>query len=250
MHKFIVNFNSIDMPSFLKVKSVNTSILPEVKNNFQEIVGGVGLIDGGFSIGGKVISLDIILVVPEDKSLLEIQRELAWWLKGDNFKLSPLVISDECQLEYMAKVDSSVDISDLTYIGEGTINFIVPSGMAINRNIQYGAIEGNKKIVVDYIGTAEAFPTFKFTPSQDYSNTTLRISDINRGINCLVTGNFEADKTITINCDKKFVKINDSLNLNMINLESEWLSIESRRLNVFSYNLEGEMEMSYFERWL
>ena len=250
MMKFMVTFNGADMPDCLKVKAVNTSVLPEVKTSYKDIAGGFGVMDTGTAIGGKTISLDIVIVPPAGKSLLEMQREVAFWLMGNDFKLSPLVISDECDLEYMAKVNGAVNIKDLFFAGEGTIDFYVPKGIAVGRFTRYGANESGNKIVVDYLGTAPSYPIFEFTPAKDYKHTTLRIAHVDTGDTMLVTGDFKAGEKVTIDSTKRLVKKGDVLSLDMIDLKSKWLKLKGRRINTFTYNLEGEMVLSYQESWL
>ncbi|HBI7084843.1 TPA: phage tail family protein [Clostridium perfringens] len=250
MMKFMVTFNGVDMPDCLKVKAVNTSILPEVKTSYKDVAGGFGVIDTGTTIGGKTISLDVVIVPPAGKSLLEMQREVAFWLMGNDFKLSPLVISEECDLEYMAKVNGAVNIKDLFFVGEGTIDFYVPKGIAVGRFTRYGANESGNKIIVDYLGTAPSYPIFEFTPTKDYKNTTLRIAHIETGDTTLITGNFNAGEKIIIDSTKRLVKKGGVLSLDMIDLKSKWLKLKGRRINTFTYNLEGEMVLSYQESWL
>lgn len=250
MINFMVTFNNLDMPDFLKVKAVNTSALPEINNSFKSVAGGWGSLDTGTTIGGKKIEIEFTIVVPKDKSLLEMQRDLSYWLMGDSFKLSPLVISDECQLEYMAKVNNQVDITDQTFTGEGKIEFIVPKGVAVNRNIIYGANESGNKIIVDYLGTAPTYPVFEFTPDSDYKNTTFRISHVNTGETFILKGDFKAGETIIIDCNKKLVKKGGVLSLDMIDLESDWLKLKGRRMNEFTYSLNGKCVMSYKETWM
>ncbi|MDK0636888.1 phage tail family protein [Clostridium perfringens] len=250
MMKFMVTFNEMDMPDFLKVRAVHTSILPEIKNSYKNIAGGFGVVESGTAIGGKRIELDVIIVPPKNKNLLQAQRELAFWLMGNDFKTSPLVISDEPHLEYMAKVDEGVDIKDLLFAGEGTIPFFVPSGVAYGRHLRHGAMESPNRLFVDYLGTAPSFPVFEFTPSKEYRNTTLRIAHIETGDTFLLTGNFKAGEKVTIDSSKRLVKKGEQLSLDMMDLKSKWLKLKGRRINNFTFNLEGELKLTYKEAWL
>lgn len=250
MMNFMVTFNGADMPDFLKVKAVNTSVLPEIKNNYKNVAGGFGAISTGTSIGGKKISLEVIIVPPKGKNLLQMQRELAYWLMGNDFKPSSLVISDEAHLEYMAKVEDATDISDLLFVGTGTINFYAPSGVAFGRFTRYGANESANRIFVDYLGTAPSFPTFEFTPKVSVKNKTLRIVHVETGDTFLLTGDFTAGEKVVIDSSKRLVKKGADLSLDMIDLKSRWLKLHGRRTNNFTYNLEGEMLLSYKEAWL
>ena len=248
---FYINFNGMDIPEFVRVKAVNTTALPEIKTNYKSVAGGFGVIDTGTTIGGKIIEIEFIIVLPAGMSLLRAERELGYWLMGNDFKLSPLVISDECELEYMAKVNGNVPVSDLMVAGEGTIEFFVPRGFATNRFIKHGAVDSNlKEAMVDYYGTADSFPIFYFTPSRDYTKESLRITHVNKGESIILTGNFKEGEKITIDCNKKLVKVGDNLSLDLIDLNSKWVKISNRRINNFTYNLEGELSLDYFENWL
>lgn len=250
MLPFMITFNNMDMPDFLRVKAINTSALPEINNSFKTVAGGWGSLDTGTTVGGKKIEVEFTIVIPKDRTLLDMQRDLSYWLMGDGFKLSPLVISDECQLEYMAKVNNQVDITDQTFTGEGKIEFIIPKGVAVNRNTIFGANESGNKIVADYLGTAPAYPVFEFTPSMDLKNKTLKIVHVNSGDVFLAKGDFKAGETFIIDCNKKLVKKGGILSLDMIVLESDWLKLQGRRMNEFTYNLDGKCVMSYQETWV
>lgn len=251
MNNFYINFNGMDIPDFVRVKAVNTTALPEISNNYKNVAGGFGVISTGTAVGGKTIEIEFVIVLPKGLNLLQAERELAYWLMGNDFKLSPLVISDECELEYQAQVNGNVNVSDLLVAGEGTIEFFVPRGVATHRFTKHGAVDNtNKEVVVDYYGTADSFPVFEFTPSREYVKESFRLTHKEKGESLILTGNFKAGEKITIDCNKKLVKIGNDLQLNMLDLQSRWLKISSRRINTFTFNFDGEMVMDYKENWL
>lgn len=249
MDKFYVNFNGVDIPEFVKVKAVNTTVLPEISHSFKTVSGRLGAVETGTTIGSKKISLDIVIVVPEDRTLLDMERELAYWLKGDNFKTSKLVISDECSLEYNAKVSGSPSIKDSIFSGEGSIEFVVPDGLAHSRFKKFGAVNENE-ILVDYLGTGTTFPIITFTPAVTLKNEVLRLTHVEKGVSVILNGTFTAGDTITIDCTKRVVKLNGVLSMGMIDLASDWLNISDRDINTFRCNLDGELSLEYKETWL
>ncbi|WP_415338043.1 distal tail protein Dit [Clostridium perfringens] len=251
MKKFSVIFNDVEIPEFVKVKAVNTTVLPEISTNYKTIAGGSGVIDTKITKGGKKVSLEVVIVLNKDSNLLQLQRELAFWLRGDNFKLSSLVITDEEELEYKAKINNSVDIKDLLVAGEGTIDFYVPSGVATSRNYSYGTEIATDTVLVDYFGTENAYPIITFTPSQSYKNGTLRIIEELTGNTFLSTPyNFTANVPIVIDCTKRLVKVGEDLHLDLIDLKSKWPTLQARRVNKFRVNLSGKLEIKYKETWL
>lgn len=247
---FNVIFNEIDMPDFLKVKAVNTTIFPEINHSFKNIAGGKGTVEMGTSFGAKEIQLDFKIVVPKDKSLMEVQRELSVWLMGDNFKLSPLIISDEPDMVYMAKVKDSTSVKDSIFIGEGTITFIVPKGVASYRYEKHGAING-KAIGIYYLGTAETYPLIEWTPARDFGKgTVLKFTHAQTGDVVILEGSFKAGQKVLVDCNKKLVKVGGNLALSMISLDSEWIKIKDKGINTVSCNLEGALKCTYKENWL
>lgn len=245
---FNINFNGVDMPSFLKVKAVNTSLFPEISHNFKEVAGSKGVKEAGTSFGAKEIKVDFIIVVPKDKNLMQMERELSYWLMGNSFKTSPLIISDEPDLMYMAKVKDAVEVKDALFTGDGTITFVVPSGMASNRFEKHGAVAG-KEINIYYNGTAETYPVIEFTPTQDYMNQVLKVVEVKTGNAVILQGTFKANEKVIIDCSKRLVKVGGKLALSMISLESDWIKIEGRGLHKITLNLDGKIDCIYKENW-
>ncbi|MDZ5038617.1 hypothetical protein GNF66_16010, partial [Clostridium perfringens] len=117
------------MPSYVKVRAVHYSALPELENNFKQKTSGIGLIDTGTQILGKKIKVDFS-IVRDNRSLLQLTQDFAKWLMGNNFNLSPLEITDGETYTFQAKVNNGVEISDAFMVGEGSIEFMVPTGDA------------------------------------------------------------------------------------------------------------------------
>lgn len=245
---FNINFNGVDMPSFLKVKAVNTSLFPEINHNFKQVAGSKGVKEAGTTFGAKEIEIEFIIVVPKNKNLIQMERELSYWLMGNNFKTSPLIISDEPDLFYMAKVKDATKVKDSIFTGDGTITFVIPSGIASSRFEKHGAVAG-REIDIYYNGTAETFPVIEFTPTQNYTNQTLRIVDIGTGKAVILQGSFNINEKVTIDCNKRLVKVGGKLALSMISLESDWIKIEGRGLHKITLSLDGKIDCTYKENW-
>ena len=245
---FNINFNGVDMPDFLRVVAVNTTLFPELTHSFKSVAGSKGVRETGTTWGAKEIDIDFKIIVPKDKSLLQIERELAYWLMGNNFKTSPLIISDEPDLLYMAKVKEATKVKDAIFLGEGTITFVVPHGVATNRFEKHGAVSG-REVSIYYTGTAESYPVIEFTPSATYTKTVFKVYNPSNGSAVILNGTFNAGEKILIDCEKSLVKVGGKLALSMINLQSEWLKIEGRGLHRFVANLEGTLSCTYKENW-
>ena len=103
----MITFNGVDIPPFVKVSAINIQTLPALETNLKTIIGSSGRLCGRTDLGEKSISCDIKVIVPQGSSLQKCGRELAVWLRGDDFRLSPLIINDDPDVLYLAKVSNS-----------------------------------------------------------------------------------------------------------------------------------------------
>lgn len=243
----MLNFNGADVPNFVKVKRVNISALPSVSTNLKANAGGYGVLSGESTFGEKVISADVSIVIPSGYSLQKCARELAVWLQGDNFKLSPLIISDDAEVHYMAKISNSVAINDLIFAGEGTIEFVVPSGVAVGSVKSY---TGTTKSTFTYGGTAKAYPQIELTLNSQISNGVVNITNVKTGEKISLAGTFQAGNKIKIDCSKHLVKVNDKLQLNMLSLDSQFFGTVVGA-NEISCSISGSsLKIIFQERFL
>lgn len=243
----MLNFNGKSLPKFMKVKRVNISALPSVSTNLKANAGGYGVLSGESTFGEKVISADVSIVIPSGYSLQKCARELAVWLQGDNFKLSPLIISDDAEVHYMAKISNSVAINDLIFAGEGTIEFVVPSGVAVGSVKSY---TGTTKSTFTYGGTAKAYPQIELTLNSQISNGVVNITNVKTGEKISLAGTFQAGNKIKIDCSKHLVKVNDKLQLNMLSLDSQFFGTVVGA-NEISCSISGSsLKIIFQERFL
>lgn len=216
---FGIKFNGKPIPSYVRVRSVKYTALPELQNNFQRKISGVGLVDAGTQILGKTVTVEFS-IIKDNRSILQLTQDFAKWLMGNNFNLSPLEITDGEKVTFQAKVNNGVEITDALAVGEGTIEFIVPTGVATGGNSDVSVV-GNK-ITVYYTGSAISFPQVSVTLEE--ATSVVRIQDPRSGRQVTVNGNFRAGDTIEIDCMAKRVKINGYINMKGVSLNSTWIS--------------------------
>ena len=226
---FNITFNGQPIPSFVKVTGVRYTALPELQHNLQAKTSGVGLIDNGTQILGKTVSIDFVLV-KDHRSILQLSQEFAKWLIGNDFKLSPLAITDGETITYQAKVSNNVQITDAWRTGEGTVEFLIPTGVAQGSNAPI-TVNGNT-ITVDYTGSAISYPVIICNVSA--TTTMLSVSSSNGG-RITVHGNFRAGDTVVFDCLNKRIKVNGYINMKGMSLDSTWLSFPTEG----SYTITG-----------
>lgn len=248
---FNITFNGVSIPSFVKVRTVDFAVLPDINHSFKQIAGGFGLLEAGTTLGGKVLKMKIIIVKDADKSLSEMSREFAYWLRGNDYKLSDLIISDDISVIYTAKINTKVDIADLIFVGEGSLEFIVPSGSAKGSFVEGSiSLADNGSFQILYNGTAPTQPAITWTPSADLTNATVNITCTETGDLVSLTGNFTAGVPVLIDCKNKVVKKGGLVDLKMINFTTNWINFKSRGTYTITASKAGTYYCSYNEYWL
>ena len=242
----MLNFNGVDIPNFVKVKAVNISALPSLNTNLKGGTAGFGVINSKTTFEEKYVKAIISIVIPKGYTLQKCSRELAVWLKGNNFELSPLTIKDDPDIRYMAKVSASVDLSDLIYVGEGELEFVVPSGCGESTNEKVAT--GTLKASINYQGSHRAFPLIEITVGATAS--VINITHIQKGDVLYLNGSFKTGDKILIDCNKHLVKLNDKVHMELIGITSKFLQLDSG-LNEISCSVTGSnVKVTYRERFL
>ena len=244
----MLNFNGVDIPNFIKVRAVNISALASVSTNLKTNAGGYGVLSGNSTFAEKVISADISIVIPSGYSIQKCARELAGWLKGNDFKLSPLIIKDDSEVQYMAKVNNSVDISDLIFAGEGSIEFVIPSGVALGTSTK--TYTGTTRAVFTYGGTIKAYPQIEVTMNSQINSGSINIVNVKTGEKISLAGSFNIGDKIVIDCSKHLVKVNDEIQLNMLSLDSQFFGTVLGANEISCSSTGASLKVIFQERFL
>lgn len=243
----MLKFNNKNLPDFIKVRKVTVQTLPTVTTNMKSIAGGFGCVSGKSSFAEKVIKADVSIIIPKGETLQSCARTLAGWLKGDNFKVSPLVLLDDTSVQYMAKVNSSISLSDLIFVGEGSLEFVVPSGLA--ENVSSKSATGTKTVSFTNNGTHTILPEIQVTLSEAVNDGTVLITHVQSGDRIILNGTFKAGDVVTINNSKHLVKMNNNVSMNMIGLSTNFFEIGEGGHSITS-SVNSSLKVIFQERWL
>lgn len=130
-------------------KSTNRTILPPVRKSSYIIPQRNGdLTNIGIVFDTRTISIQVFISQTSLPKLREKLRDIAFWLQG----YGELVFDDEPDKIYDARIEESLDLSQVAYSGEFIVNFICQPfayKRAENKSIYLGS---NK---INYSGTAE-----------------------------------------------------------------------------------------------
>lgn len=244
----MLTFNGNKVPEFVKVQAVNIQVLPMIESNLKTIVGSSGRLAGRSSLGEKLISCDVVIVIPDGYTLQKCARELAVWLRGDDFRVSPLIITDDADVRYMAKVNNSAELSDLLVAGQGTIEFVVPSGDS--ESVNTTTVSGTNSVTVNNQGTKVVYPVITATLGTAVTNGTINVKNNTTGNKVTLHGTFKAGEVLTIDCDKHLVKRGDTLDISMLNIESHFFGLKEGNNVIQCDNNSTKITVTYRKKFL
>jgi len=121
----MINFAGVDMPSYLKVNKVSYPILPTLDSKTEKVYGRAGEYDFGVEIGTRTIKFEVQLIAEDQYDIMNKSTDLAQWLFYED--LQPLIIMDEPDKQYMARIVGDSEIEELFRVGHATLEFLIPS---------------------------------------------------------------------------------------------------------------------------
>lgn len=157
-----IKFNEAEMPSFVKVLGINHSILPPISQNQLTIGGRAGAYDFGNTVGTREIAVSIAIIAPEENVMPRLLEELSLWLLFDEAK--ELVLGDNPDRYYLAKVTGDTDITEEFIVGEGTITFVCtdPYIYGQERELIIPTPYQGQAMELVNTGNAETYPQMSF----------------------------------------------------------------------------------------
>jgi predicted phage tail component-like protein len=173
----MIKLNNIDIPSFVKVTDIKQSVLPPVSQKTVKVNGRAGEIDFGNEIGSREIEVEFTILGANTTDLRGKVRQLAQWLYYEEPK--PLVINEEPDKFYMAKVTGDSELDDIVRYGQGSIVFYCADPYAYSTNEKEIALNQTlpeDPAIVENAGAVETFPKYRFEFTQPTTEFTV-ISD-------------------------------------------------------------------------
>lgn len=139
-------------------RSIDRSLIPELRKNEFTIPGKHGAVDYGLNTYAKrPIGIQLGLMRNADHNALRLKaRDIAKWLSGKGL----LIFDDEPDKAYDAAVYSYVGIDQIRLLPAGTLSIdfeCQPFAESLNyRQVNTEITDSNTEVPVDVYGTAEA----------------------------------------------------------------------------------------------
>lgn len=121
----MINFAGVDIPSYIKVNKIGYPILPTIDSKTEKVAGKAGEYDFGVEIGTRSIKVDIQLIGEDQHDIMSKATDFAQWLFHED--LQPLIIMDEPDKQYMARIVNETEIEEVFRVGQASLEFLIPN---------------------------------------------------------------------------------------------------------------------------
>lgn len=243
---FEVKFNGKKIPSFIKVQSVNKTLLPNIETYSRKKPLVLGEFFSSIDFGTREIKLNISLLC-NTLSKYYIDT-VATWLKGNDWKPSKLQLDDTGDY-YNAVCTSNLDIEDLLIIGKGEIVFTCFDPLLYSDQESSVKIFDNTTNVIN-AGNQSVYPTLEII-TENYSN--LSIENLATKQKLEIDGNFKLGQKLVIDCKRGYITLDDNNYMKGFVLRSDWIQLKqgfnSIKVNT-NTNSVGEVIIKFVPCWI
>lgn len=182
----------------LEVTGWTRPVLPESRDELIFIEKKHGSRLNKKPLGNRAITIHFRAYFSEDEKLETVER-LAAWLYTEDFE--KLVLSDEPNVYYMAKVLESIDLTPELFRAEFSITFVC-------QPLKYGeekseTFENQNSGVIEVDGTYESPPIIKVVVAQTTNFFEFKLNDV----------------AITYESNEEPIEAGDTVEINVQNLE-------------------------------
>ncbi|MDQ0976609.1 putative phage tail component-like protein [Neobacillus niacini] len=168
-----IKFQNVTLPSYVKVTDIKYSILPSIDHKTEKIYGRAGTYDFGIELGERKIEVEIMLLGIDEHDVIKKARDFATYLFHKD--LQPLILLDEPDKMYMARVSGETNIQELFSTGTATIVFICPSPYAeslTEKTVDWSPVDYTP-ITITNNGSAETYPVVDMTIKSDTTSIAI-----------------------------------------------------------------------------
>lgn len=161
MHKTII-FNGINKNYLYLLRGSERPAWAPVENTIIEVPGMPGGYVSETKKKVRVLNLVVGIKLPSDWTFEQIEEDLAAWLVTD--QVGELILTDEPNRIYYAKIEGSLNLNRLRRTAEGVLTFICPDPYKYGEDKAAPIVNG--LVTVQNLGTAETPPLVKLNVLQ------------------------------------------------------------------------------------
>lgn len=173
----MIKFGNQALPSYVKIMDIRYSILPSIQTKTEKVYGRAGVYDFGVELGERNIECEAIIIANDPHDVIKKARQFSTWLFYKD--LQPLVILDEPDKQYMARISGDTDISELARTGKTTLKFLCPDPYAesiTEKTIRYTPVDYTP-VNLNVGGSVETYPVIDMDIKEDTPSIALITDD-------------------------------------------------------------------------
>jgi predicted phage tail component-like protein len=163
----MITFNGYYLKDFCIIKDIGRQIMPSVSVSMIDIQGRDGSYYFRKKKEARVINVEIMMLGNTKEEIRQTAQQLANIL--DTEDPAPLFFDDQPGVEYRAIVSGDTDISEETFFGVSTIQFVCPDPYGVGTATTETAVTSTGTVLVNP-GNAKTFPKYeiKFNTSATF----------------------------------------------------------------------------------
>lgn len=231
-----LKFNNVELPEFIRVVGRTISVLPPVSVVSTKLPNAVGQRFNRVELEPREYNFEIKVVPVEGCNLDEQMDQFQKWLIGNDFQPSPLVFKEQPNRYMNAVVTGNTDITDLFVAGEGAFTLRADNPLKYLEKSQ--STNGKGSCTVNYSGTRKEQAVIEIALDKACKKVEIVNSADSKKVVSL-SADFKAGQKITVDCKKKLVKLNGKVDMNLLNLSSDWFFIMPKS-NKISFKQDGQ----------
>lgn len=218
----MITFNNVALPDWVSVTGVNYQTL-NLSVLEHETKRRLGNIDAGVDRGGLTINCDLLIEPRAGLTLMEQADQLKRFMKGEDWNVSPLVLTEQPDKFYNARVSNASEVTDNFTHGTQTITFYCAD--ARKYDTQESVMNStNGEAVVSYTGIEKATATISVNVTTAVTN--LEITHQETGRKMVILGDLTPGQTVTIDTQNRNIKIDGNGAKDKMAFESKWLFLQ------------------------
>ena len=230
-----LKFNNVELPDFVKVTGRSISVLPPVSTQSSSVPNRIGQVFNRSILEPREYTFDIKVLL-NDKELDEQADILQKWLIGNEFKPSKLMFKERPDRYINAVITGNTDLTDLFFLGEGQITFRADNPLWYKENTQ--TTSGTGSVTVSYSGTVTTSPVIEITLEKNCKRVEVVNSAVSNKVISL-SADFKTGQKLVIDCNRRLVTLNGTVNMNLLNLSTDWFFIMPNLSNVLTVKLDS-----------
>lgn len=216
-----IKFNGKELPDWISVTDINfqTVNLSALEHETSKRIGNI---DAGIKRDGIDINVSIFISPVEGMTILDQSDEIKRFVMGDGWKVSELILLEQPNKFYNARVSNAVEITDAFTHGEGEIIFHASDPKKYDMDETEVTIR-DRSFSHEYNGLEATPIVIKFTADEEVVHPKFIHEELGKEIRILTT--MSSGQVLLVDNRTNKIQINGANAKQHMAFESNWLEM-------------------------